>query len=149
MRVFKVFLIIIAAVVVSGIVIVSTSVIQGKVETNQTQEALDPFYTPPNPLVGNPGEIIRTEPIANYPITGATATASSTSRRIPLGICAQVAAWSSFRLRLRLANARLSPTPTAHERARRCLCTFAQRADASESAVHSDAYGFRLRLRGH
>ena len=74
MRVFKVFLIIIAAVVVSGIVIVSTSVIQGKVETNQTQEALDPFYTPPNPLVGNPGEIIRTEPIADYPITGATAT---------------------------------------------------------------------------
>ena len=73
MRVFKVFLIIIAAVVVSGIVIVTTSVLQGKVETNQTQEALDPFYTPPNPLVGNPGEIIRTEPIADYPITGATA----------------------------------------------------------------------------
>ena len=117
MRAFKVFLIIIAAVVVAGIVIVTTSVIQGKVETNQTQEALDPFYTPPNPLVGNPGEIIRTEPIADYPITGATANRILYISKDPAG-----------NLRAR------------HERARGFVCTFAQRSDAINSTVHPDPH---------
>ena len=69
MRVFKVLLIIIAAVAVSGAVVLAIAILQPKVESNQTQAALDPFYTPPNPLVGKPGDIIRSEPLTGFNIT--------------------------------------------------------------------------------
>ncbi len=68
MRVFKVFLIIFAAVAVSFVVVVSASVISNKAETNQEQAALDPFYTPPDPVVGKPGDIIRSEPLTGFDI---------------------------------------------------------------------------------
>ncbi len=68
MRVFKVFLIIFAALAVSGVVVLAITVLQPRVESNQTQTTLDPFYTPPNPLVGKPGDIIRSEPLTGFNI---------------------------------------------------------------------------------
>ncbi len=72
MRVFKVFLIIFAAIAVSFVVVVSASVISNKAETKQEQAALDPFYTPPDPVVGKPGDIIRSEPMAGFDIKNGT-----------------------------------------------------------------------------
>ncbi len=72
MRVFKIFLIIFAAVAVSFVVVVSAVVISGNAVTKQEQAALDPFYTPPDPVVGKPGDIIRSEPMAGFDIKNGT-----------------------------------------------------------------------------
>ena len=42
------------------------------VEQQHAQSALDPFYTPPDPLIGTPGTVIRTEPLG-VDVPGATA----------------------------------------------------------------------------
>ena len=56
-----------------GVVVVAVAAITANnVESNQTQEALDPFYTPPNPVVGKPGDIIRFEPLTGFNITDGT-----------------------------------------------------------------------------
>lgn len=73
MRFLKTILIIIAALAVSGLVMLTTAYVQDKAETTQTQNALDPFYTPPNPLPnGKPGDIIRSEPLTDTGVTSGT-----------------------------------------------------------------------------
>lgn len=42
--------------------------------TSQEQEALDAFYTPPADVSGKPGTVIRSEPAADWDVTGAKAT---------------------------------------------------------------------------
>lgn len=69
MRGFRVFLIILAACAVSFAVVVVAAVLSSNAESNQTQADLDPFYTPPDPVVGKPGDIIRSEPMTGFNIS--------------------------------------------------------------------------------
>ena len=64
----------VAAFVVAGIVMVGVSVAQSRIEANQEQAAIQPFYDLPNPLPpGEPGQVIRTEPMTNFPLNGGEA----------------------------------------------------------------------------
>lgn len=72
MRVFKVLLIVFAALAVSAVVVVTAAIVSSQTESNETQAALEPFYTPPDPLVGKPGDIIRSEPMTGFDIKNGT-----------------------------------------------------------------------------
>lgn len=72
MRALKVVLIVLAALAVGFVVVVVASVTSSNVESNQQQAALDPFYTPPDPVVGKPGDVIRSEPLTGFNIKDGT-----------------------------------------------------------------------------
>lgn len=71
MRAGRVVLIVVAACVLSLFVVVVISLVSDSEQSSQEQSALDPFYTPPDPLIGKPGDIIRSEPLDGFAITGA------------------------------------------------------------------------------
>lgn len=71
MKVGRAVLLIVAGLVVLGLLGVVLKVGSDWRETQQTQDALTPFYTPPDPLPTTPGTVIRTEPM-DTGIAGAT-----------------------------------------------------------------------------
>ena len=75
MKVFKVVLITVVALVVVAAVAVGGFVAYTKVTVSQRQTELAPFYTAPSPLpAGSPGDILRTEPLTGtFDVPGATA----------------------------------------------------------------------------
>ncbi len=64
--------IVVLAIVASLVLLVVAVVGASRFETDQAQTALQPFYTPPDPLPGPPGTVIRTEPLG-VSVPGATA----------------------------------------------------------------------------
>jgi hypothetical protein len=60
------------AIATALVMVFVASIGASRVETAQQQEALDPFYSPPDPLPGPPGTLIRTEPLG-VTVPGATA----------------------------------------------------------------------------
>ena len=63
MRVLKWFAIVTGAILVSLAMIAVAGIGSSIVQTDREQEALQPFYTPPDPLPGDPGTVIRMEPL--------------------------------------------------------------------------------------
>jgi hypothetical protein len=68
----KVAAIVLLAILTAAVMTLAAAVGSSVVQTDEQQAVLDPFYTPPEPLPGPPGTVIRTEPLGvNVP--GATA----------------------------------------------------------------------------
>ena len=63
MRVVKWVAIVVGAVLLSVVMIAVAGIGSSIVQTDREQDALQPFYTPPDPLVGAPGTVIRMEPL--------------------------------------------------------------------------------------
>ena len=59
----RIVLIAIAALLVALGVVGTAQVLSAQAQSNARQTALDPFYTPPSPLPGGPGTLIRTAPL--------------------------------------------------------------------------------------
>ncbi len=73
MRALKVIGIVVLAIVVASAVSLGAFLWSERQTTTHTQAELEPFYTPPSPLpVGKPGDIIRSEMMANVALNGAT-----------------------------------------------------------------------------
>ena len=68
----KWFAIVALAVVVSLIMVVVASIGSSRMQSQAEQSALQPFYTSPEPLVGEPGTVIRMEPLG-ITVPGASA----------------------------------------------------------------------------
>lgn len=64
--------IVLLAVVLSGVMVLVAGIGSSRVQSSQQQEALDPFYSAPDPLPGPPGTLIRTEPLG-VTVPGASA----------------------------------------------------------------------------
>jgi len=62
-RVVKWVAIVVGAVLLSVVMIAVAGIGSSIVQTDREQDALQPFYTPPDPLVGAPGTVIRMEPL--------------------------------------------------------------------------------------
>jgi hypothetical protein len=60
----RVVLIALLALLVAGAVLVTATIATSVADGNARQEALDPFYAPPQPLTAPPGTLLRTEPLA-------------------------------------------------------------------------------------
>ncbi len=63
MRFLKWFAIVTGAILVSLAMIAVAGIGSSIVQTDREQDALQPFYTPPDPLPGEPGTVIRMEPL--------------------------------------------------------------------------------------
>lgn len=72
MRGWKTALIVVLAIVTAGVLTLVAAVGSSRVQTQQEQAALDPFYTPPDPLPTEPGTVIRMEPLG-VDVPGASA----------------------------------------------------------------------------
>ena len=59
----RIILIAFAALLVTGVVVITAQVLDARAQGNARQVALDPFYTPPEPLPATPGALIRTAPL--------------------------------------------------------------------------------------
>jgi len=59
----RVVLLILVAVLIAGVVMGTASILGQRDQAAEQQQALDPFYTPPNPLPQEPGKVIRVEPL--------------------------------------------------------------------------------------
>jgi pimeloyl-ACP methyl ester carboxylesterase len=64
--------IVLLALVLSGAMLLVAVIGSSRIQGQQAQVALDPFYTPPDPLPSTPGTVIRTEPL-NVTVPGGTA----------------------------------------------------------------------------
>ena len=64
MKAGRVVLIAILAVLVASAVVLTANVASTLADGNARQAALDPFYSPPQPLDAPPGTLLRTEPLA-------------------------------------------------------------------------------------
>ncbi len=53
----------ILAIITALALFLTASIISGKVDTSVKQSDLQPFYTPPSPLAGKPGDLLRIEPL--------------------------------------------------------------------------------------
>lgn len=72
MRVVKWFAIVAGAILLSLVMVAVAGIGSSIMQTDRQQEALDPFYTPPDPLPGGPGTMIRMEPLG-VDVPGASA----------------------------------------------------------------------------
>jgi len=72
MRVWKVLGVVVLALVLVAVVSQVARLLGSRGDANQRQEAVQPFYTPPDPLPSTvPGTLLRSEPLGT-PLTGAT-----------------------------------------------------------------------------
>lgn len=72
MRALRTLFLVVAGVLVAGLLAVAAGATASVVSTTRAQDALQPFYTPPNPLPGPPGTLIRSEPL-DVDVPGGTA----------------------------------------------------------------------------
>ena len=72
MKAWKVVGIVVLAVITAGVMTLAAAVLSSREETAQAQDALQPFYTPPDPLPTEPGTVVRMQPLS-VSIPGASA----------------------------------------------------------------------------